>query len=519
MALYNEANPYELIESAGLYDMRNAQLLRAELGDIDRTECTAEVTLLDTCDVELGNLEAVPFWYHCEFSTGTIEDLANGHLAFQPGDIVYLLFMPELGDTEQRLFIIGHVDIRGTKSCGTEYLVITMSGNGSAAARLFTIFDVGTMNVLDLTTFANFDEESPAAPLTFPASFQTYSQWIDYNFAVATPTTTVPVTITPGALPNLSFNGSTIITPGNYPDPMTCTKTFDGVQNGTGVDGSTVCSAKTRLYLSQNPSYAIYNEVSSVYNYNIYYEYRWNIFDGVTSETASVTAKFISTLENEYNYATSQETYNLSNTSAQSMSITCTLTPDLSAEVTRQSSYASNTTDGYFDLEDMEVPIQSGQESLDYSQVVNHSNVLRKSAFCIGAYGFYTLFVAPVYITRTAAFVYADTPNALVPLSYQPGFGYYGAEDICECFTHTPYMDDVIILKKNVLATATFFNAVEKENPNAPVSPHACLRAADVNLSTALATVAEEFLDFVWEQTEWTSGASGPTMTAYMKKQ
>jgi hypothetical protein len=60
------------------------------------------------------NTSAVPFFYHCQFSDGSAEDLVLGYSAFIPGEWVYVLHIP--GDIPTS-YIFGHADIKGTIIC------------------------------------------------------------------------------------------------------------------------------------------------------------------------------------------------------------------------------------------------------------------------------------------------------------------------------------------------------------------------------------------------------------------
>ena len=151
-----ECPTYHLIDFVDISDMENALLLRGEINTIDSATNQANITLLDECPyVEGGGTIDVPFWYHCEDSTGTLEDLANGYKAFTEGDMVYAVFIPASGEVAQRFFIIGHVDIMGTKLCTGEYLKLITFG-------YVTVLDTATFSVIDINNFTITDEESPA---------------------------------------------------------------------------------------------------------------------------------------------------------------------------------------------------------------------------------------------------------------------------------------------------------------------------------------------------------------------
>lgn len=182
-------SPYEMIEFSRLYDLKDGQLYRAEIVAIDRAANTADITLLDAC-ASPASLMDVPFFYHCETSTGTVEDLAHGHKAFLIGDWVYAIHVPPVADEDPRFFIIGHVDIRGTKRCLLgEFVLIRM---GPFADEWVVVYDTATMAILDLVSFVSLPG-SPTAPTAFPAPMNlAFTNWFDYNFELSTPAADIP---------------------------------------------------------------------------------------------------------------------------------------------------------------------------------------------------------------------------------------------------------------------------------------------------------------------------------------
>lgn len=175
---------HQMIEYANLFDLRDVQLLRAQIDAIDRSENTADITLLDTCpEYTETEILAVPFWYHCQYSTGTVEDLAHGHSAFSIGDMVYVVHVPENGSVAERMYIVGHVDIRGTRVCPTEFLFVELSFTLNGTSYGFTtIFDADTGAKLDVDAFVNKNESSPAKPTSLPAVTSDIASWRAYNF-------------------------------------------------------------------------------------------------------------------------------------------------------------------------------------------------------------------------------------------------------------------------------------------------------------------------------------------------
>lgn len=191
---------YQAVEYLGLADLQNVQILRAQIDSINAEQNTAGITLLDECVAASGlDLDNVEFYYHCEDSTGTIEDLARGHKAFAVDDIVYLMLAPPADGIPLRFYIVGHVDIRGTRICSSsEFLIISTLGLGNPLSWV-TIYDVGNNSKLDLATFKAADPEliptPPQPPEVIPALWTTSLQeWLDYYFRSSIPRDGVELT-------------------------------------------------------------------------------------------------------------------------------------------------------------------------------------------------------------------------------------------------------------------------------------------------------------------------------------
>ena len=189
---------YQLIEYVNPSDLERAVLLRGQINSIDTANNQASITLLDDCPyVEGGGTITIPFWYHCEDSTGTLEDLEKGHKAFADGDMVYAVFIPVNGEVEQRFFIIGHVDIRDTKFCGIgEYILISTKSTLDTATWV-TLFDAGQNRQFDLGAFQADDPSlsPPPPPTNFPVRWSTGLQaWLDYYFRQSVPKSGIALT-------------------------------------------------------------------------------------------------------------------------------------------------------------------------------------------------------------------------------------------------------------------------------------------------------------------------------------
>lgn len=197
MVKYSDDTNYEMIELANLFDLDKARIVQAQINSIDNANNCANITFSSEC-VELAGLSvnAVKFFYHCENSTGTEEDLVNGHKAFKANEYVYCLWCPASPTIDERFFIIGHVDIRGTKRCAIgDYIIMTMGLNydfGPHATnieqeRYVTIFDAAMMQPLDLDSFVELDG-SPPKPSGFPCLLDDmFTAWVGYNFEAVVP--------------------------------------------------------------------------------------------------------------------------------------------------------------------------------------------------------------------------------------------------------------------------------------------------------------------------------------------
>lgn len=173
------------MELKSLTDLKNARLLVATINSINYSSKTANITFSETCeDLSGQSLAAVPFFYHCEHSSGTLMDLAEGFKAFRPLEVVYVLYVPENGDQIKQFYIVGHYNLRHTKTCTSdEYLVITLNIDSYKATTYtyVTIYDLKANAKLNLNDFVNLPG-SPAKPASLPATSSSISAWLAYNF-------------------------------------------------------------------------------------------------------------------------------------------------------------------------------------------------------------------------------------------------------------------------------------------------------------------------------------------------
>lgn len=250
MVKYSDDTEYEQIELATMYDLRDARLVLAQIVSIDRANNCAEITIEESCEELAGkDLSAVPFFYHCENSTGTIGDLTRGHSAFKIEDYVYCLWAPQSSDIDERFYIVGHSDIHGIAKCGNEILYLkTAEQYDPASGYVYCLFDAGAGTLLDLENFTNLDADSPPKPESaIGVGSQDVDDWVAYNFVDVTPTVTVPyyssyetypaigaTSVTMDTLDETIYTG----TQGFYSSsiPVTCSTFFtagNGVYSGT----------------------------------------------------------------------------------------------------------------------------------------------------------------------------------------------------------------------------------------------------------------------------------------------
>ena len=277
MVKYSDNPDYthEQMELSTAYDLRNARVVQAQINSIDAAENCAAITLAGECaELAEKSVEAVKFFYHCENSTGTVEDLARGYKAFKENDFVIVLWVPASGEREEQFYIIGHVDIRGTERCNfSEYLLIGLDGNDSGNEFLpkftwITIFDVGTGSALDVGTgsaldlaaFENIDELSPPKPSSFPCLYGAALSWIEYNFRNSIPAYVVGCAHhdTPGINP-----GTQTFIPWTYTryGDSRC-DTEQGMESTNGSFNLTTASYRGLNYNSSTNRYLGFEEIS-----------------------------------------------------------------------------------------------------------------------------------------------------------------------------------------------------------------------------------------------------------------
>jgi hypothetical protein len=196
---YNQDAVYELLELVGKDDVIGSKIVQAQILSVDRGTNTAQIDFTGQCDaIENSSIDltAVPFYYHCEYSTGTVEDLANGHKAFAENDMVMVLYTPENDTYPETMHIVGHADLHGTYRCNpTDVLIISMMGHedywGAPWMTYFVMYDVERGEIFDWDRFTPVDENGPAMPTvrTFPMAYggSDFNNWLNYNFRTPDP--------------------------------------------------------------------------------------------------------------------------------------------------------------------------------------------------------------------------------------------------------------------------------------------------------------------------------------------
>lgn len=296
------SSDYQAVEYAGLFDLKGAQILRAEINSIDPAAKTADITLLDQCDTYASkDLSAVGFYYHCEDSTGTTEELERGWMAFKPMDMVAVLAVPARGEVEERFFIVGHVDIRGTKTCmSRDILLIGMyvhlTGDPDplgefveGTEKWVIMFDCNTGKMFDLASFENFDENSPPKPTEFPCEFNDqFTSWASYNFIGHPPAHSCPLS---NPVDYTNFSGWT---PGYSESATGCPWEGSWVENS----GCTSLLYANATFKDLKPGYYYAEEFEEHISVTMPKGREgYEITDLVTMETGTITASFYMTMD------------------------------------------------------------------------------------------------------------------------------------------------------------------------------------------------------------------------------
>lgn len=164
-------------------ELHNVAVFSATIDSIDRELNTATVTYttfpMEPLDYpDLISVD-VPFFYHCEYSNGSAEDLLKGNKAFIEGDAVFVLHfyganLIETGNT----YIVGHSDIEDTRTCLTDFLKISLviarsaDNNPTTNEEYVTIFDVSAEAVI-------------SDGITFPrVADSVFDTWFDTNMEI-----------------------------------------------------------------------------------------------------------------------------------------------------------------------------------------------------------------------------------------------------------------------------------------------------------------------------------------------
>lgn len=180
---------YDMIEFVDSLDIKDAKLFSAIINTIDRGNNSADITISEDCPLLSGkDLTAVEFFYHCQDSDGSAEDLARSHAAFYTNDEVYVLLVPENGQASERFYIIGHVDIRTTRRCLSGPIAVGCWMKQTTTA-LEVITDNATSQELSSQTTITVEEVG----LTVEPGTTTTTGTVDNGNGTSTTTTTTVV--------------------------------------------------------------------------------------------------------------------------------------------------------------------------------------------------------------------------------------------------------------------------------------------------------------------------------------
>lgn len=135
---------HEMLPINSLLELKDIVILQGTISEssINPDNNCADITYgTPTTEFSYIISTAVPFFYHCEDSTGTVEDLAEGYKAFADGDSVIICHYPGSTQETSWTYIIGHADISDIRMCSPELIVISSSAD---ARTWITIFDPKT---------------------------------------------------------------------------------------------------------------------------------------------------------------------------------------------------------------------------------------------------------------------------------------------------------------------------------------------------------------------------------------
>lgn len=168
MAEYCDTFSHILAPLDSLGDLEKVVVLSATITSIDSINNQADISYTTTVGVPANYPDlistAVPFFYHCENSNGSVDDLAKGYRAFDVTDSVYIFHFP---DTPTSTFIIGHVNIPDVRACGEDIIEIKLSAMWAGLLRPFKNY-VTYYNPALNSTIIPLNADGTPAPFTFP---------------------------------------------------------------------------------------------------------------------------------------------------------------------------------------------------------------------------------------------------------------------------------------------------------------------------------------------------------------
>lgn len=360
---------YQKIPFNNIADFEKGMVILGTIVSIDPFNNCAEITL--NRDYGLGvDLDAVPFFYHCENASGTVEELAEGYKAFREGELVTCLFAP--GDDGYQLYIDGHPNKRGTERCEyIEVFKVTLSiGHKENFGDDFThvdwvfLFNPQTKAILaaeDITTPEYIKAEDEAA-YSFPAfPNSNIDDWID-TYAISGPAyfdtyITNPVVSSSVACVTANFDAWQIVADGNS---AVATRTAIGeVGEDIYFEGEYLTTNPSRYeYIGERSVEGVYLDSGywhpTVFSRNtteIYTGYGDHVYTRCTSGLDQITIEFECEYQRTYNDEATETSFFVENIISNSLSVVnCASSGDESYSYTTAYSISEPGTLDYFSV-------------------------------------------------------------------------------------------------------------------------------------------------------------------------
>jgi len=203
---------HKLLEMPSLRSFNNAKVSEATIVNINRISGLADITLINPCDGIL--IENIPFFYHCQFSSGSDEALKFGHTAFSDGDTVIVLTIPATQETPAATYIVGHSNIYNIRVCNPERIVIRVdivADDFELDASVLVIYDPGAQDIFNLDDGSHYEGISNPETFVYPTfplvtkgvgADTDINTWLTLNFA------TTSLACVPGSWPTGAVDAS-----------------------------------------------------------------------------------------------------------------------------------------------------------------------------------------------------------------------------------------------------------------------------------------------------------------------